>query len=398
MNAKTYRIPLGNDVSAMERLDKLKKTAERLGVPFPTVTVSEPIRTVRRDALTGRTVVYWWKDFTLEGEGIDRPVSYGGWKIIGQFNHQYPKVILNKLSDNINPCFIQRFEAENVSWCQHCDKKINRNNTYVIENEETHTQMLIGSSCMHHYVPHQKSVDAVMAYYLSVQDVFAGGDDDEEYGLQWVEKYCDTHTYLRQVFQVLMIGLDKKSDEFGQVLGHLTSGTAPKESTSELAHLVRKAREFKEDAESEMYHMKLFIAALSEDNEFNVRLKRMCEPGYHLIKDCNTVCWGAVKYYQYIHRPRKARSAQTIWVASEGDILELPVKFDKRVFLFGNQFGDTYLYSFKTAEGNIITWKTSYIDTEFLEGDMVIRGRVKELTEFRDVKQTQITRAKIRRM
>lgn len=398
MNTKTYRIPLGNDVAVSGRLEKLKKTAERLGVPFPTVTVSEPIRTERRDTLTGQTLVYWWRDFTLTGEGIDRPVSYGGWNIIGQFNHQYPQVILNKLSDNINPNFIQRFEAENRSWCQHCDKLIARNNTYVIENAETKTQMLIGSSCMHHYVPHQKSVDAVMAYYLSIQDTFGGDCDDEGYGRQWRDQYCDTHTYLRQVFQVLLAGLDKKSDEFGAVLGHVMEGTMPKERDSELAEFVLRAREARDDAESEMHHMKLFIAALSEDNDFNVRLKRMCEPGYHLIKDSNTVVWGAVKYYQYIHRPRKAKKSPTIWVGHEGDMLELPVKFDERKYLYGNQFGDTYLYSFKTEEGNIITWKTSYIDQEFLEGEMVIRGRVKELTEFRDVKQTQITRARIRRI
>ncbi|AKJ73817.1 hypothetical protein SP38_215 [Salmonella phage 38] len=33
-----------------------------------------------------------------------------------------------------------------------------------------------------------------------------------------------------------------------------------------------------------------------------------------------------------------------------------------------------------------------------LEGDMIIRGRVKELTEFKGIKQTQITRAKLRKL
>lgn len=179
MNVKTFNIPIDNEGLVVERLKKLERTAERLGVPFPTVTYGEPFKTHTRD-FTGEILTHWWKPVTLEGEGIDRPVSYGGWKIIGQFNHEYPKVILNRLSDNINPDFIRRFETENVSWCQHCNLAIRRKNTYVIENEETHTQMLIGSTCMHHYVPHQKSLDAIMSYYLEIQEFFMPDEDDPE--------------------------------------------------------------------------------------------------------------------------------------------------------------------------------------------------------------------------
>ncbi|AIM51739.1 hypothetical protein HQ81_0216, partial [Dickeya phage phiDP23.1] len=293
-----------------------------------------PFKTHTRDT-TGEILTHWWKPVTLEGEGIDRPVSYGGWKIIGQFNHEYPKVILNRLSDNINADFIRRFETENVSWCQHCNMLINRKNTYVIENEQSHTQMLIGSTCMHHYVPHQKSLDAIMSYYLGIQEFFIPDEDDPE-GIYRVqnERFADTHSYLRACFQVLLAGVDIKSDMFGEVLGYLRAGQRPKAGSDE-EHFVNKAHEYREDAESEMYHMMLFISALSESNEFNVRLKRMCEPGYHLIKDSNTVRWGAKKYYDYIHCPRTVcRGAENKWVAEVGEMLEVRVRFDKRVFLF----------------------------------------------------------------
>lgn len=397
MDAKTFNIPIDNEGLVVERLKKLERTAERLGIPFPTVTYGEPFKTHTR-GFTGEIITHWWKPVTLEGEGIDRPVSYGGWKIIGQFNHEYPKVILNKLSDNINPDFIRRFEGENVSWCQHCNLLIRRKNTYVIENEETHSQMLTGSTCMHHYVPHQKSLDAIMSYYLGITEFFMPDEDDPE-GIYRVrnERFADTHSYLRACFQVLLAGVDIKSDLFGEVLGYLRAGQRPKAGSDAEMFLI-KAREYREDAETEMYHMKLFIAALSESNEFNVRLKRMCEPGYHLIKDDNTIRWGAKKYYDYIHRPRTDRKTENKWVGEVGEMLEVQVRFDKRVFLFSNEYGDSYLFTFKTAEGNTITWKTSYMDTEFLQGDMIIRGRVKELTEYNGVKQTQVTRAKLRKL
>lgn len=399
MNVKKFAIPIDNTALVTERLKKLERTATRLGVPFPTVTQGEPYPVPRRDEITGELFNTWWVEFTLEGEGIDRPVSYGGWKIIGQFNHEYPKVILNRLSDDINPDFIRRFEAENVSWCQHCNLLINRNNTYVIENEETHTQMLIGSTCMHHYVPHQKSLDSIMNYYTSIQDMFSNEEDPDGIYFTRNEKYADTHDYLRSVFQVLLTGLGMKSELFDIVLGHLRSGTMPKDRDSEIMEFLKKAMSYREDAESEMYHMKLFIAALSEHNDFNVRLKRMCEPGYHLIKDNNTVRWGASKYYDYIHTPRQVRPAtKSEWAGQVGDMLEVRVTFVDRIFLYSSEYGDSYLFTFKTAEGNTITWKTSYMDTEFFQGDMILRGRIKELTEYKGVKQTQVTRAKLRKL
>lgn len=188
-----------------------------------------------------------------------------------------------------------------------------------------------------------------------------------------------------------------KSDMFDSLMGYLCSGTRPKVG-SEQDEFLKKAIASEEDARSEMYHMNLFIQSLYEGNEFNVRLKRICEPGYHRIKDNNTVRWGAKKYYDYIHTPRQIRSSDNKWVAEVGQVLELRVKFEKRVFLFSNEYGDSYLFTFKTAEGNTITWKTSYMDTEFLQGDMIIRGRVKELTEFNGVKQTQVTRARLRKL
>ncbi|ASZ77593.1 hypothetical protein [Salmonella phage SP1] len=397
MKAKTFSIPIDNIGRVKERLAKLERTANRLKLEFPLVEFSEPYKTQHRDSITGEKFYRWWQDCTLTGEGIDRPVSYGGWSIIGQFNHQYPKVILNKLSDDIHPNFVQRFEAENVSWCEHCNKSVRRHNTYVVRNEQSGAQMLVGSSCMHHYVPHQKSLDAVMSYYMSIHEMFTPDEDDPE-GIYRVNEpdYVDTEGYLCKCFQVLLSGLSIKSDDFGRVLGHISSGTRP-EKGSDIEIFYNKAVKAREDAQSEMYHMMLFIAALSENNDFNVRLKRMCEPGYHLVKDSTTVRWGAAKYYDYIHTPRQTRTVSN-WVGEVGEMLEVQVKFEARIFLYSSDYGDTYLYTFKTKEGNTITWKTSYMETEFLEGDMIIRGRVKELTEFKGIKQTQITRAKLRKL
>lgn len=395
MNTKSFRIPIENVGLAHERMDKLARRAEKLGISFPDITYGEPYKTFRRD-ITGQILVNWWVDVTLEGEGIDRPVSYGGWRIIAQFNHEYPKVILNKLGDYVNPVFISRFEAENVSWCQHCHKAIRRKNTYVISREDDGSQMLVGSSCMHHFVPDQKPIDQVMAFYMHVMEEFHNRDEE---GLGWAgeSKFVDTYTYLRSCFMVLLTGVSVRDERFGEIVGHVMTLTLPKREYATLYRLVTKAFEKYDDAESEMFHLQKFIEDLPEGNEFNVRLKRMCEPGYHLIKDNNTVKWGAVKYYDYLHRDVPVNVSE--WMGEVGERLEdVPVTFVGGKYLYDSMYDSVYLYTFKTKEGNIITWKTSYTEEEFLVGDIEITGRIKEHTEFRGVKQTQITRAKIKRL
>lgn len=396
MEPKVYVLPIANRALVIERIEKMQRRAEKMGLPFPDTIIGEPYKVAKFDPITGTTNVFWRFDVTMSGEGIDRPISYGGWKIVAQFNHEYPKVILNKLVDNINPFFITRFEAENISWCQDCNKAIRRNNTYVIENESGE-QMLVGSACMHKYVPCQKSVDDVMKYYLRLsEDLF--GEDGEGHWEKEV-KHHDTEWFLKAHFMVLMTGLSIKDDDFTKVVSHVMSMKAPSRDEPFIFRLYSKALSHYDDASSEMFHMMKFIQELPEDNEFNVRLKRMCEPGYHLIKDGNTVKWGAVKYYDYIMGTyrKKVVKSQSDWVGSEGEMLEKEVTFVRSAFLYDSAYGSVYLYSFKTKEGNIITWKTSYIEEEFLQGDIVIRGRVKEQNEYLGEKQTQITRAKIKR-
>lgn len=58
--------------------------------------------------------------------------------------------------------------------------------------------------------------------------------------------------------------------------------------------------------------------------------------------------------------------------------------------------GTTYIHQFRTAEGNLLVWKTgTYLTTE--EGALVeITATVKDHSEYRKEKQTVLTRAKIK--
>ena len=73
------------------------------------------------------------------------------------------------------------------------------------------------------------------------------------------------------------------------------------------------------------------------------------------------------------------------------------VKVDsfKLVSMFDNTYGTTYLYSFIDTEGHTYIWYAS----KFIanpEKVTAISGRVKDHSEYRGIKQTVLTRCKVR--
>lgn len=97
-------------------------------------------------------------------------------------------------------------------------------------------------------------------------------------------------------------------------------------------------------------------------------------------------------------RQKKARSQ---WVGSIGDKIETKAIMEKSAFYdipsFRGFGTDTvHVYTFRSEAGNALVWKTSSV-IEFQEGRRVtVRGTVKDHTEYKEEKQTQLIRVKVK--
>lgn len=101
----------------------------------------------------------------------------------------------------------------------------------------------------------------------------------------------------------------------------------------------------------------------------------------------------------------KAQKAISQYVGEIGQRITAKVTYTFGTW-WETKFGIQYLYSFKDADGNVLTWKTSSVpmvlnaegkDVVINEGDQVmITGTVKEHSEYREEKQTVLTRCKLR--
>ena len=101
----------------------------------------------------------------------------------------------------------------------------------------------------------------------------------------------------------------------------------------------------------------------------------------------------------------KAQKAISQYVGEIGQRITVKVTYQFSTE-WETKFGWQSLYGFKDAEGNVFTWKTSSVpevlnaegkDVVIHKGDEVtITGTVKEHSEYRDEKQTVLTRCKLR--
>lgn len=99
-----------------------------------------------------------------------------------------------------------------------------------------------------------------------------------------------------------------------------------------------------------------------------------------------------------------ARKAISQYVGEVGKKVELQVTFEYEAE-YQTKFGWTSVFGFKDANGNKIVWKTSSVpmvldkdgnDVTIGKGDKVtIKGTVKEHSEYREEKQTILTRCKL---
>lgn len=74
---------------------------------------------------------------------------------------------------------------------------------------------------------------------------------------------------------------------------------------------------------------------------------------------------------------------------------DIEVKFTKEIYLGCGPYGDKYIYTFIEGEGNQICWFTSKQDFE-IGSTYTMDFTVKEHKEYKGVKQTVITRAKVK--
>lgn len=400
---KTITIKEDDRQGIMDKLEPLRKRAEKYGLAFPTITFGEPflkkvmvqdISSLDNVTPIGKPypVFYLMVEMHLEGEGIDKPISHGDYQVIGSFNHEYSKAVCNDFTGLVDVAYRERFKEKNRSHCEHCGKSIYRHNTYIVQNPEG-KQIAVGSSCMKTYVPLGRTVEEIVQFYGMLCSTFSGMDDENPRSGPHYE-HTETVLFAHTAVYMMKIG-DVKSEIFEQTVFAMLN------NYRELSSNTRQwLKENQLEIQSNVNTIVEYWKTFSPRNDFEEKLCIIVPSPYLRQKDSNVVKWGVYNYFraQGIKSVEEQMSGvpdRNEYVVPVGEVLEIEeVVVVANRLLYSGVYGDTYLLVFKTKDGCTITWKTSYREVEIGE-KLGVKGRCKDHVEYNGVHQTEITRAKI---
>lgn len=97
----------------------------------------------------------------------------------------------------------------------------------------------------------------------------------------------------------------------------------------------------------------------------------------------------------------KERKARSQYIGNVGDKIDMDVILEKRAWFeipsFRGFGTDTmHVYTFRDDQGNAIVWKTTGGIPNETGSRVHLKGTIKELSEYKDEKQTILTRCKVR--
>lgn len=377
MENMVYEIHESNIERLENRLRAIKKKCTAYGCTFHYKRLGETYRTVKDD--TGREVNA--KFLLVEADGT---AKINDFEFIATVEHHKPMNVIRKFVDVDIPHHYHT--ADPI--CEHCNSDRNRKDTYIIRNIVTGEFKQVGKSCLKDYTK-GLSAEAV-AQYISAFDALIKGEAVDA-------ARCPVYYETLYVLQVACQYVEK----FGYV-----RTDEPFSTRSEVANFLhgepmtmKTAEENNIDPEASVAKAQQildWIHSLEDDFGYKSNLKAVAEE-YIGVRGIGILVSAVPSYNREMERvERKAKEAaeevQTEYVGTVGERILVPNAQVTLLTGWETQYGYTRLYKLVDPAGHIFTWKTAnYIEQEVV----TLKGTIKAHTEFRNQKQTELTRCKI---
>ena len=405
-NRQLFEGTVGKEVKAMEyaiyegNMERLEKKLTRIfnkckayGCDFHYQQTGEVFKELKDE--NGKT--YNARFVLVEAEGT---AVINDWEFIAEVDHTEKGNIITGVGVEVP----ERYYISKPV-CEHCNSNRYRKNTYIVRNKATGEFKQVGKSCLKDFT-HGMSAEAV-TQYMSLFDTLIEGEAPEP-GCH-IQHYISTTEYLSYVAETIKhFGFTRSSDE-----GVSTASRAidfydaahgrlfPREYMEDLRY---KMREIGFDIESQST-VKLvsdslaWIAEQDESSNYIHNLKTACSLEYITGNTFGLLASLFPAYDRDLEKAAKRKAIQDAESCSEyvgevKDRITVKVRSVKCVTSWETDFGITHIYKIIGEDGNVYTWKTGkFIDEEV--SDMLITGTVKAHTEFRGIKQTELTRCRV---
>lgn len=397
-----YSVWEGNMESLMKKVIRIQNKCRKYGCDFHFEEVGEEFKHVNEndeDSCIARYII-------VEAEGI---AIINDWQFVASLEHTAHGNIINKVIEVEVP---ERYYTTDAV-CEHCKSRRARKNTYIVRNIKTDEFKQVGKSCLRDFTGGMDvEFAAQMAQFITEAEeaTHFGGYTHQEF-------YYETMDFLLYAVETISKYGYAPTSEVNSTINKVreiikyTTGNYNRNNSYES----RRAREieaelekkgFNHDTEENRNTAESAIAwAMKQDAEksnYIHNLQVVVQDNLCKYKNSGILASLIPTYFKAVEREmkmmeQKAEEAKSEWQGEIGKRITVLIKEWRCVASWDTQWGSTGIYKMVDEQGNIYTWKTSngiYCDENIDEVE--VKGTVKAHNEFREAKQTELTRCKVK--
>jgi hypothetical protein len=331
---------------------------------------------------------------------LDVTFKFNGWKSLG----------LVQRKDGIVQCYFDNADLikqykDTDFHCDHCHKKVHRNSVVILENAPGERKV-VGTSCVKEFtsgldgnlIAEANDYMRILEMRNSELDSLMNGECDED-SESFFER-CGVQTY--KVIDV--VSAAKRVID--------CRGFEPSDSMNATWKFIIDEYD-RTKVENEALDAIEWIKSLSEDevlkSNYLFNLRQIIDAGYCTARHFGFLASLIPSYRKSeCKRLRDANYKESNYVGNVGDKLSVKVTY-LETYTYDTYFGGSHIHLFMDDNGNIFKWSTG-TGLRFTVGDtrsndsqwygldrgaiIQLSGKIKEHSEYRNQKQTVLTRCK----
>lgn len=382
--------------SNIERLERKAKAVankcKKYGCDFHYQVIGEVFKEI---IVEGHNQVVRFVVVEAEGKGV-----VNGWEFVAKVQHTENGNIITGVGIEVPEKY---YTSKPV--CEHCNSKRTRKYTYIVRNTETGEFKQVGKSCLKDFVGGY-DIEWVAQYISMFEELIVG--EAPMLGSSY-KTYIETEEYLRYAAETIKhFGFHKSElrecSTFSKALAYYNVDCG--NFTGKMAEPYREEMvKVNFDANSECAKQTVaeavqWIQEQDEQNNYYHNLK-VAVASQYIVGNVYGILASLIATYNKameikVKREKAVESeVNSQYVGELKQRITVTIKSIKCVTSWDTDFGYTYIYKIIGQDGNTYTWKTGKeINEEGIIG-WSITGTVKAHTEFRGIKQTELTRCKI---
>lgn len=384
-----------------KKINRIGKKCSRYGNDFVFNVVGTDIEEIEDKESHKK---YLYRFIIVDVEGTAKINNY---ECVAVLNIHNNGNIIRRINTEIE--IPERFKfTKNI--CEHCNSNRRRNNLYIIHNVETNEFKQVGSDCLELYtnglnaeyvasfidgVTELEEFDGFIGSgekrYIPVEDVVSCAYDVIS-KIGYFNSSCDCATKYIVGKMLFDYNFNKNIYDINLMLNN--HGMDIK---------FEKEDFYKEETKVKSKQIIKYYMSLKDDCEFIHNVQVLLKDGYASCNDIGFLCYLPEGYNRYIKKEneRKERIKSDKKSNYFGEInkryKELNVYNMSVITEFETLYGTMYVYKITLKSGDILIWKTTkWIDKDYIDKACYIDFTVKAHTEYCGVKQTEITRCKLK--